>query len=451
MRAKRNRENLVLLLILGSLLVPVGCNESSMSTPIVQTTEDQVTVSAPADLLKISPPEKDGIACCEVPLAAAAQAEGAEVPVQTVAGSIVLPDVTLLNEDGEPVQFRQLTQGKIIAMNFVFTTCKGICPPMGANFAALQRQLGNRYAGEVALVSVSVDPTIDTPQRLKAWRDKFEGGPGWTLLTGAKRDVDHLLKELEVFTADKNDHSPFVLVGDVAAGKWSRVHGLTAPHKLAEIIGDLHTASLAAARQSADSTVAIDDDAVDIELPKAVKAQSAQTTSEQVDAGIEPLPPAQKYFTDVELMNQHGETMRLYSDVLKGKVVVINSFFSTCKGSCPVMMASFARIQQQFADRLGKDLVLVSITVDPKTDTPEVLATYAEQWKAKPGWYFLTGDKASVETALYKVGHYVENKESHSNVFVIGNEATGLWKKARGLSQTDALFPLVEEVLNDKI
>ena len=67
------------------------------------------------------------------------------------------------------------------------------------------------------------------------------------------------------------------------------------------------------------------------------------------------------------------------------------------------------------------------------------------------GWYFLSGKKANVDAALHKLGLYVENRESHSNIFIIGNESTGLWKKARGLGKPDAIFPLIDEVLNDKI
>ncbi len=94
---------------------------------------------------------------------------------------------------------------------------------------------------------------------------------------------------------------------------------------------------------------------------------------------------------------------------------------------------------------------MISITVDPQTDTPQVLAALADQWKAGPGWQFLTGEKASVDLALQKLGQRVENKESHSNVFIIGKESTGLWKKARGLSKPEEIIPLIENVLEDKL
>ena len=76
-----------------------------------------------------------------------------------------------------------------------------------------------------------------------------------------------------------------------------------------------------------------------------------------------------KYFSDVELIKQDGEKVRFYSDVLKNKVVVINTFFTTCTSICPPMNRNFEKIQEALGDRLGKEVFLVSITVDPETDT----------------------------------------------------------------------------------
>ena len=86
--------------------------------------------------------------------------------------------------------------------------------------------------------------------------------------------------------------------------------------------------------------------------------------------------PAEKYFSDVELINQDGQKMRFYSDVLKNKVVVINTFFTTCTSVCPPMNRNFEKMQDALGDRLGKDAFLVSITVDPETDTPPRLKEY---------------------------------------------------------------------------
>src|SRR5918997_1304795 len=159
---------------------------------------------------------------------------------------------------------------------------------------------------------------------------------------------------------------------------------------------------------------------------------------------------AQKYFTDVELIDQDGEKVRFYTDVLKGKTVVVNAFFTTCTSVCPPMNRSMEKIQEAFADRVGKDVFLVSLTVDPATDTPARLKEYAAKFHAGKGWTFLTGKKENLDWALYKLGQYVENKDDHKTVVIIGNEATGLWKKAFGMARVEELIQVVESVVNDK-
>lgn len=160
--------------------------------------------------------------------------------------------------------------------------------------------------------------------------------------------------------------------------------------------------------------------------------------------------PAQKYFGDVLLVNQNGEKMRFYSDLLKGKTVIINSFFATCQGSCLPLMRNLQKVQEALGDRIGKDALVISISVDPAVDTPTALKAYANKLQAKPGWYFLTGDKESVEFALKKLGQFVDNKQDHLNIFIIGNERTGLWKKAFGLAKSEDIVKVVDSVINDQ-
>jgi len=160
--------------------------------------------------------------------------------------------------------------------------------------------------------------------------------------------------------------------------------------------------------------------------------------------------PAHKYFTDVELINQNGQKVRFYSDLLQGKVVIINSFFGTCQGSCLPMNRNLEKVQQALGDRIGKDVYIISISVDPTVDTPPRLKEYAKKLNARQGWYFLTGEKQNVEFALTRLGQFVSDKQDHLNIFIIGNERTGLWKKAFGLAPSDELVKVVESVLNDK-
>jgi len=160
--------------------------------------------------------------------------------------------------------------------------------------------------------------------------------------------------------------------------------------------------------------------------------------------------PAQKYFSDVELTNQDGKKVRFYSDVLKGKTVVVNAFFTSCTSVCPPMNRNMEKIQEAFGDRVGRDVFLVSLTVDPDVDTPARMKEYAQKFHAGPGWVFLTGKKENLDWALYKLGQYVERKDDHKTVFIIGNEPTGLWKKAFGMANVAELVQVVESVVNDK-
>jgi len=179
-------------------------------------------------------------------------------------------------------------------------------------------------------------------------------------------------------------------------------------------------------------------------------AVTQDNSKQQPAAGAAEQSGTQKYFTDVLLINQNGEKMRFYSDLLKGKVVIINSFFATCQGSCLPMNRNLEKVQQALGDHVGRDVFILSISVDPLVDTPPKLKDYAKKLNARPGWYFLTGDKANVEFALKKLGQFVDDKQDHLNIFIIGNERTGLWKKAFGLAQSDELVKVVESVLNDQ-
>lgn len=158
---------------------------------------------------------------------------------------------------------------------------------------------------------------------------------------------------------------------------------------------------------------------------------------------------AKAYFTDVVLINQDGEPMRFYSDLLQDKTVVINAFFTSCPAVCPILSQKLLAIQQRLGDRMGKDLHLISISVDPETDTPQRLKAYSERFQAVPGWYFLGGPKENVDWALFKLGQQVKNKEAHTNIFIVGKASTGRWKKVLGLASSAEILEVVEDVLDD--
>jgi len=351
---------------------------------------------------------------------------------------LMIPDVELVDQSGKKVHFySDLVKGKVVAINTIFTTCTTICPVMGANFSKLSKLLPNEKE-KINLVSVSIDPAVDTPERLKQWSKGFgEPGANWTLLTGRKADVDGLLKALQVFTADKQNHAPVVLIGGAGGGNWTRASALLTPSRLAELIR---------ARANLAGGTPLTPQVTTAATLKTVPAQqSAASKREALSAA------ALQYFTDVRLLTQNSDSVRLYSDLLKDKVVVINAFFGTCTDVCPVISGILAGLQEKLGDRLGKDVFFLSFSVDPEIDTPDQLKQYAERFHAKPGWLFLTGKKENINFALSRLGQKVDRKEDHLTVFMIGNNKTGLWKKVLAPTTTaDSLKLIVESVLNDK-
>lgn len=183
-------------------------------------------------------------------LLAFSAASAAPAPADPALEGLSVPDANLVDQDGRPVRFyTDLVKGQVVAMNFVFTSCGTICPPMGANFAKLQKLLGGHPDGpRVRLISVSIDPATDTPERLKAWAGKFGAGPGWTLVTGDRDEVARLLKALGVYTGNAASHTPVVLVGNDASHQWTRAYGLAPPDKLADLIGRVASAKKEARR-----------------------------------------------------------------------------------------------------------------------------------------------------------------------------------------------------------
>jgi cytochrome oxidase Cu insertion factor (SCO1/SenC/PrrC family) len=320
-------------------------------------------------------------------------------------------ETRVIDQDGRQLEFyKDLVKGRTVAINFIFTSCTAVCPMLAANFRKMQGDLANQDA-DVRLISISVDPTTDTPERLKRFAEQYRAGPNWTLVTGDKGEIDALLGSLGNSARDKMEHTPTVLIGNEAAGYWQRVDGLASTEVVLRALRE------AAARRAEISAP---------ESPAA--AQSA------------------KYFPNLELVTQDGVKVRFYDDVLKGKTVLVSFLFTSCADVCPPMTANLARVQRLLGDRLGRDIVMVSISLDPETDTPDALKAYAEKFGAKTGWYFLTGSKANVDGVLAKLGGYVDDKNKHSAALLIGNVPRGGWQKMFAMGKPEAIASVAIDI-----
>lgn len=170
----------------------------------------------------------------------AAAHQGGSPPQDKAPVKMQIPDADVLDQHGQKVRFyTDLIKGKVVVINFIFTTCTYVCPLQGSNFSRLQAELGERSGREVYLISVSTDPLTDTPEKLKAWGERFGVKRGWTLVTGDKQQMDELLLALTGDAARAGEHSPIALIGSGEKGVWIRAYGLEGPQRMIETINRL--------------------------------------------------------------------------------------------------------------------------------------------------------------------------------------------------------------------
>jgi len=154
---------------------------------------------------------------------------------------------------------------------------------------------------------------------------------------------------------------------------------------------------------------------------------------------------------DVEVLDQNGNSLHFYSDLIKGKTVAINFIFTNCTTICPPLAATFARVQKDLGDKTGRDVHFISISVDPLTDTPERLKAWGAKFKAGDGWTFVTGDKQEIEKLLYALGASVSRREDHTPTVIVGNDLKGVWTRTYGLARSAQMEGLIMDVIEGKV
>lgn len=155
------------------------------------------------------------------------KAEKAREGLQRQSANYNVPNVTLLNQDGKKVNLRSLVDGgKPVIVNFIFTTCTTICPVMTATFSNLRSELGPAAGERVQLISISIDPENDRPERMKKYLSRFNSGPGWEFLTGTREEIGRVLKAFDAFVVDKMSHEPLFVARAPETEEWVRIKGL---------------------------------------------------------------------------------------------------------------------------------------------------------------------------------------------------------------------------------
>ena len=138
---------------------------------------------------------------------------------------------------------------------------------------------------------------------------------------------------------------------------------------------------------------------------------------------------AREYFTDTILVTQDGEEVRFFTDVLKDQVVAINFIFTHCLGACPIITERMKMARNILGEELGNSIRYITISIDPARDTPAAMKEFKETHKADGNWVFLTGEKASLDNVVTRLGQYYPEVEEHSTLVIAGNVSKQHWMK----------------------
>lgn len=169
----------------------------------------------------------------------------------------------------------------------------------------------------------------------------------------------------------------------------------------------------------------------------ATGAQAARTETELPGADAR----MKRHFPNITLTTHEGKDVRFFDDLVKGRKVIINFIYTRCTATCPRTTANLARVQQMLGDRVGRDIFLVSITLDPEYDTPEKLKAYAKTFDAPAGWTFATGRREDIDRVRRRLGLYdTDDFTQHLGLLTFGNEPEGKWAATPALDTPENIL-----------
>lgn len=149
-----------------------------------------------------------------------------------------VPPVTLIDQYAQEQPFHgPLTEGRVLVINFNYTTCESICPIGNDVMAELDDMLSNE--APVRLMSITIDPGRDTPAQMRKAADTFGASERWAWLTGSPGEVSRLLAAFDADYANIVLHEPVFLVGDLGTQQFYRSQSMPSPEELAGLVGTL--------------------------------------------------------------------------------------------------------------------------------------------------------------------------------------------------------------------
>jgi protein SCO1/2 len=151
-------------------------------------------------------------------------------------------------------------------------------------------------------------------------------------------------------------------------------------------------------------------------------------------------------YTDALLVDQDGNARRLKSDVFRDRLVVMDFAYTTCTTICPVLTAVLVKVQDQLGERVGSEVQMVTLSVDPASDTPARLKEYADRNGVKPGWTWLTGPVTTVNDVLREFNVYTPAFADHPPLILVGDAASGKWIRFYSIASPADIVAKVDEL-----
>ena len=155
-------------------------------------------------------------------------------------------------------------------------------------------------------------------------------------------------------------------------------------------------------------------------------------------------------FPNILLTTQDERQVRFYDDLVKDRTVIVNFMYTTCYNACLPIAQNLGRVHERFGDRMGRDVLLLSVSIDSEIDDPEALRGYIERnGGEKPGWIYLTGDYDEIDGLRRSLGVYDldpvidADKTQHSGLITFGNDRTDRWAALPALMSSDEIFETV--------
>ena len=159
-------------------------------------------------------------------------AEETAPPAAVSTVSYEVPAISLTRADGREVSLPvEMDDGRPVLLNFVFTSCTAICPLMTQTFSWFQRGLAASDA-PAHLMSISIDPEQDTPERLREYAERFGARPGWDFYTGSVAASITAQQAFGAYRGNKMGHEPVTLMRAAPGAPWQRLAGFQKPEEL---------------------------------------------------------------------------------------------------------------------------------------------------------------------------------------------------------------------------